>query len=72
MTYRTCLIQFAHISVFVSQNPVQFFFCVCVLRWIGREERKTKRRIIRGMVKFKQFPIMTTSCERHEQDKCFD
>lgn len=53
MTYRTCLTQFADNSVFASQNPVQSFFCVCVLRWTGREERMLKRQIVRGMVKFK-------------------
>lgn len=73
MTYRTCLVQFAPDSVFASQNPVKFFFvCVCTEMKRKKREEDKKANNKRYGQNLKLFPIMNTSCQRHEQDKCFD
>lgn len=74
MTHRTCLTQFAHDSVFVSQNPVQFllFFWVCTEMDMKRREKDKEANNKRYGQNLKLFPIMNASCERQKQDKCFD
>lgn len=69
MTHRTCLTQFAHDSVFVSQNPF-FFVCVCTEMDMKRREKDKEANNKRYGQNLKLFPIMNASCERQKQDKC--
>lgn len=71
MTHRTCLTQFAHDSVFVSQNPF-FFLCACTEMDMKRREKDKEANNKRYGQNLKLFPIMNASCERQKQDKCFD